>query len=71
MLKKRRLCEFFTSWCASNCLSPSSQLFLPPSYLELVLLVFGALVKRPVVSEPPDVIELVEALDVVGHAVPL
>lgn len=45
--------------------------FLPASYLELVLLVFGALVKRPVVSEPPDVIELVEALDVVGHAVPL
>lgn len=40
-------------------------------YLELVLLVLGALVKRPVVSEPPDVIKLVEALDVVGHSVPL
>lgn len=40
-------------------------------YLELVLLVFGALVEGPIVSEPPDVIELVEALDVVGHAVAL
>lgn len=41
------------------------------SYLELVLLVFGALVKGPVVSEPPDVIELVETFDVVRHSVSL
>lgn len=40
-------------------------------YLELVLLVFGALVEGPVISEPPDVVELVEALDVVGHPVSL
>lgn len=40
-------------------------------YLELILLVFGALVKRPVISEPPDVIELVEAFDVVRHTVSL
>lgn len=40
-------------------------------YLELVLLVFGALVEGPVIPEPPDVVELVEALDVVGHPVPL
>lgn len=83
LLKKRRLSalciphKLSSRCCASNCPSPSSQFFflslpfLPPSYLELVLLVFGALVKRPVVSEPPDVIELVEALDVVRHAVPL
>lgn len=45
--------------------------FFPHTYLELVLLVFGALVKRPVISEPPDVIELVEAFDVVGHSVSL
>lgn len=43
--------------------------FVP--HLELVLLVFGALVEGPVISEPPDVVELVEALDVVGHPVPL
>lgn len=41
------------------------------SYLELILLVLGAFVKRPVVSEPPDVIELVEAFDVVRHSVSL
>lgn len=46
------------------------QLLLVP-YLELVLLVFGALVEGSVVSEPPDVVELVEALDVVGHPVSL
>lgn len=41
------------------------------TYLELILLVFGALVKGPVISEPPDVIELVEAFDVVRHSVSL
>ena len=41
------------------------------AYLELVLLVLGALVEGPVVAEPPDVVDLVEALDVVGDAVPL
>lgn len=40
-------------------------------HLELVLFVLGALVKRPVVSEPPDVVDLVEALDVVRHSVSL
>lgn len=40
-------------------------------YLKLVLLVFGALVEGSVVSEFPDVIELVEAFDVVRHAVSL
>ena len=43
----------------------------PPPYLELILLVFCAHVKRPVISEPPDVIELVEAFDVVRHSVSL
>ena len=46
-----------------------SSFFSP--YLELVLLVFGALVEGPVISEPPDVIELVEAFDVVRHSVSL
>ena len=41
------------------------------SHLELVLLVLGALVKWPVVSEPPDVVDLIEALDVVRHSVSL
>lgn len=41
------------------------------AYLELVLLVFGALVEGPVISEPPDVVELVEALDVVRDPVSL
>lgn len=50
---------------------PSREFLSFPPYLELVLLVFGALVKGPVVSEPPDVIELVEAFDVVRHAVSL
>lgn len=49
--------------------STSSKSF--PPYLELILLVFGAFVKGPVVSEPPDVIELVETFDVVRHAVSL
>ena len=39
--------------------------------LELILLVLGALVEGPVIAEPPDVVDLVEALDVVGDAVPL
>lgn len=61
--------------CVRGCLS-SSAVFLVnlsffPAYLELILLVFGALVKGPVVSEPPDVIELVEAFDVVRHSVSL
>lgn len=41
------------------------------THLKLVLFVFGALVKRPVVAKPPDVVDLIEALDVVGNAVPL
>lgn len=41
------------------------------AHLELVLFVLGALVERPVVAEPPDVINFVEAFNVVGHAVPL
>lgn len=45
--------------------------FSPSPYLELILLVFGALVKGPVISEPPDVIELVEAFDVVRHSISL
>lgn len=40
-------------------------------YLKLILLVFGALVKGPVISEPPDVIKLVEAFDVVRHSISL
>lgn len=40
-------------------------------YLKLVLLVFGTLVKGPVVSEPPNVIKLVEAFDVVRHPISL
>lgn len=40
-------------------------------YLELILLVFGALVKGSVISESPDVIELVEAFDVVRHSISL
>lgn len=40
-------------------------------YLELVLLVFGALVERPVVAELPDVVHFIEAFDVVGNALPL
>lgn len=47
------------------------RLFSPLPYLELILLVFGALVKGPVISEPPDVIELVETFDVVRHSVSL
>lgn len=49
----------------------SSEFLSPPPYLELIFLVFGALVKGPVISEPPDVIELVEAFDVVRHSVSL
>lgn len=40
-------------------------------YLKLILLVFGALVKGPVISESPDVIKLVEAFDVVRHSISL
>lgn len=43
----------------------------PQVYLELVLLVFGALVERPVVAELPDVVHFIEAFDVVGNALPL
>lgn len=60
-------------WCYQSS-SPSEFLVISPlshPYLELILLVFGALVKWPVVSEPPDVIELVEAFDVVRHSVSL
>lgn len=59
--------------CVSGCLSSLflvSFSFCSP-YLELVLLVFGSLVKGPVISEPPDVIELVEAFDVVRHSISL
>lgn len=70
------MCPLFVlhvSGCLSSSLSvfvmKFSFFFLP--YLELVLLVFGALVKGPVISEPPDVIELVEAFDVVRHSVSL
>ena len=64
-ISMRFLCVFITFNCLSRCI------FLSPSYLELVLLVFGALVKGPVVSEPPDVIELIEAFDVVRHSISL
>lgn len=39
--------------------------------LELILLVLGPFVERPIIAELPDVVDLVEALDVVGHPVPL
>lgn len=41
------------------------------AYLKLVLLVFGALVERAVIAETPDVVDFVEALDVVRNAIPL
>lgn len=41
------------------------------SHLELVLFVLGAFVKRPVVAKPPDVVDFIEALDVVVDAVAL
>lgn len=41
------------------------------AHLELVLLVLGAFVERPVVAELPDVVHFVEAFDVVGDAVSL
>lgn len=43
----------------------------PLTHLKLVLFVFGALVKWPVVAKPPDVVDLIEALNVVGDAVTL
>lgn len=81
----RVLDKSFSCSRVSNCPSPSLprlssgrlpfflffSAFYCLSYLELVLLVFGALVKGPVVSEPPDVIELVETFDVVRHSVSL
>lgn len=39
--------------------------------LELVLLVLGSFVERPIIAKLPDMVDLVEALDVVGHPVPL
>lgn len=60
------MCEWLSKFTALS----SEFLFLPP-YLELILLVFGSLVKGPVISEPPDVIELVEAFDVVRHSISL
>lgn len=42
-----------------------------PAHLKLILLVFGALVERAVITETPDVVDFVEALDVVRNAVPL
>lgn len=59
----------FWASCKCRCLYSSSTVFF--QYLELILFVFGALVKGPVISEPPDVIELVEAFDVVRHSVSL
>lgn len=41
------------------------------AHLKLVLLVFGALVERAVIAETPDVVDFVEALDVVRNAIPL
>lgn len=60
LTKTRLRCFNYSCRCNPSC-----------AYLELVLLVFGALVEGPVVSEPPNVIKLVEALDVVGNAVSL
>ncbi len=70
------VCVYFLCSCVSGCASSSASVFLEnfsrlPPYLKLILLVFGALVKGPVISEPPDVIELVEAFDVVRHSVSL
>lgn len=41
------------------------------AHLELVLFVLGAFVKRPVVAIPPDVVDFIEALDVVVDAIAL
>lgn len=43
----------------------------PLTHLKLILFVFGALVKRPVIAKPPNMVDFVEALDVVGHSVSL
>lgn len=42
-----------------------------PAHLKLILLVFGALVERTVIAETPDVVDFVEAFDVVRYAVSL
>lgn len=72
LLKKEEKSCVRLSVFISICLSSEFLIlffFLP--YLELILLVFGAFVKGPVISEPPDVIELVETFDVVRHSVSL
>lgn len=43
----------------------------PLAHLKFVFFVFGALVKWAVVAKSPDVVNLIEALDVVGDAVAL
>lgn len=43
----------------------------PLTHLKLILFVFGALVKWSVVAKPPDVVDLIEALDVVRDTVTL
>lgn len=40
-------------------------------YLELILFIFSTLVEGPVVAEPPDMVDFVEALDVTRHSVSL
>lgn len=71
-MERSVLLDVCVSLTLSGCLNSTFPVisFLSP-YLELILLVFGALVKGPVISEPPDVIELVEAFDVVRHSVSL
>lgn len=41
------------------------------AHLKFVFFVLGALVKWPVVAKPPDVVDLIEALDVIRDAVTL
>ena len=58
-------------WSISTKSKIPQNALLTQTHLKLILLVFGSLVKGPVISEPPDVIELVEAFDVVRHSVSL
>lgn len=62
-IKLDQVASYMSFYLTSLCYSPL--------YLELILLVFGAFVKGTVISEPPNVIELVEAFDVVRHSVSL